>query len=294
MKQEYSFLKDFYPTIIYNCDNVAIKSKKKYLFLIGLDIYLMVLAVLVSLFYNFNTFLIGFIIFILVLSSFIISFIILKQSYDKLWFAGRAICESVKSLTWLFVIGTPPFNIEKEISHVDHLYIDRIKELLKQYPNIYSFLGSENYITAYMKEIRNYNFEDKKAIYIKYRIKEQQDWYTSRCEYNRNKSILFNYFIIFAQVIAIIFIVIAITNPNVTIHIFGLFTSVAIGVLSWQQLKEFRQLANSYGLASQELIMILEESDHIKNLLDLAYFVDDSENAISREHVMWLARKDML
>lgn len=49
---------------------------------------------------------------------------------------------------------------------------------------------------------------------------------------------------------------------------------------------------NSYGLASQELGMIAEQVEYISDPEELSAFILDAENAISREHTLWIARRD--
>jgi hypothetical protein len=60
--------------------------------------------------------------------------------------------------------------------------------------------------------------------------------------------------------------------------------------MTWTQLKKNDQLAQSYGLAAQELLLISGQAIEIKTNEELSAYVVNSENAISREHTMWLAR----
>jgi hypothetical protein len=60
--------------------------------------------------------------------------------------------------------------------------------------------------------------------------------------------------------------------------------------MAWNQMKRNEELSQSYGLATQELIFIYEQSTQVKTEEELSNYVISSENAISREHKMWLAR----
>jgi hypothetical protein len=65
----------------------------------------------------------------------------------------------------------------------------------------------------------------------------------------------------------------------------------ASAALSWSQAKRFRELGNAYGLTVHEISLIREESGRIKTEDDFSEFVNNSENAFSREHTQWVARR---
>ena len=62
--------------------------------------------------------------------------------------------------------------------------------------------------------------------------------------------------------------------------------------LGWIQAKRFSELSASYALAAFEISLIKLQSGSIKTDEDLSRFVGDTENAFSREHTQWVARKD--
>jgi hypothetical protein len=68
--------------------------------------------------------------------------------------------------------------------------------------------------------------------------------------------------------------------------------TLALSVLTWLQAKRYQELAETYSLAAQD-IAILEGGLPIVNTEeDFSRFVADAENAFSREHTQWIARKD--
>lgn len=82
-----------------------------------------------------------------------------------------------------------------------------------------------------------------------------------------------------------------IRNPGSNWNVVGLFTTISAAALSWLQLKQHQELRLAYTTAAQELNFILDCSSSINNEEKLSEFVLDSENAISREHTLWLAQK---
>jgi len=68
---------------------------------------------------------------------------------------------------------------------------------------------------------------------------------------------------------------------------------MAASVLSWMQAKRFSELAASYALAAHEISLIREKSMLPNTPDEFSQFVGDAENAFSREHTQWVARKDV-
>lgn len=81
-------------------------------------------------------------------------------------------------------------------------------------------------------------------------------------------------------------------NPLSPIKLTGLLTTIASSFIAWLQVKQHQELSQSYSIAAQELGLILEQGQHIHTEEDFCAFVSDSENAISREHTLWVARRD--
>ena len=69
---------------------------------------------------------------------------------------------------------------------------------------------------------------------------------------------------------------------------------MAAAFVAWLQLKRHQELANSYALAAQELSFIAEQIQRVETAGEFSKFVSDAENAISREHTLWAARRDQV
>ncbi len=72
-----------------------------------------------------------------------------------------------------------------------------------------------------------------------------------------------------------------------------LITSIAASIIAWAQVKQFEEFAQAYGTTAQEISLILTQLPYITDENKFAVFVGDTENAFSREHTLWLARKDV-
>jgi hypothetical protein len=65
----------------------------------------------------------------------------------------------------------------------------------------------------------------------------------------------------------------------------------ASAALTWLQAKKHNELSLSYVLAAQEIVLIKGEALSVNSEKKLSGFVLDAENAFSREHTQWVARK---
>jgi hypothetical protein len=71
-----------------------------------------------------------------------------------------------------------------------------------------------------------------------------------------------------------------------------LFAAMANAFVAWPQVKQHESVAQAYAIATMDLGLIQEQGARIEGDAQLAAFVADAENAISREHTLWVARRD--
>lgn len=57
-------------------------------------------------------------------------------------------------------------------------------------------------------------------------------------------------------------------------------------------MRQHEELAQSYAVAALELGFIEEQVGRVSDDKGLSAFVADAESAISREHTLWIARRD--
>jgi len=67
----------------------------------------------------------------------------------------------------------------------------------------------------------------------------------------------------------------------------------AASLLSWMQAKRYSELAASYALTAHEIGFIAAQARQQMPEHQFSDFVGDAENAFSREHTQWIARKDV-
>lgn len=283
-----------YPNIFVTADSQSKKSQKRF---VNLTLAILILIFLTTFSSTSRDFPNGVTLaasLLLVLST-LLTILIYFLKPEKTWYDGRAIAESAKSLTWKFMMGTSPFSNVLEPEQAEEKLIKNLKQIIGQKKEFYKLVGEQfgegNQITPKMIENRQKPLNERVGIYAAERIEEQRKWYTKNSKDNRRyKNIAFACLVGF-QVLAIVFLVMEIYE-TVSFTITPLLACLATSTIALLQLKRFQELTESYGITATELSLIKSKIRHIESEDDLQNFVDDAETAISREHTLWLARRD--
>lgn len=211
------------------------------------------------------------------------------------WYQARALAESVKTSTWRFVMLAEPFADSAEGASEEKFRL-LLDELLAENKGMGAYLGGawsdRDQITPQMLRTRNCSFKEKNDGYLQARIDEQRRWYARKSGDNRKsaKKWFIGLCILYFGVISCLMVRIAApATPYLPIDALAVAAGCAIG---WTQLKRFNELASAYGLTAHEIGIIKSRYVSVHDEDSLARFVSDSENAFSREHTQWAARRD--
>lgn len=287
-----------YPNYFLAADTTSQKAQFWYIRLFGLDLLLMVLSALLSI-YNYQTEYSKTIVYavsgLFLLGSLLISIFLKVKKYEDIWYRGRALAESCKTLTWRFIMCSEYFENTLSNEEVEKRFIQRIKEISNEFTDLNKVLNSKqlnvDIITAEMKRIRGLSLVDKKTYYLNNRIQNQINWYSSNAEESKLKYDVWFVVIILLQFLALISIVFLVKYPSSGYNFVGLFSTVAASGFSWLQVKKYQENKEAYTTANSELNLIKAEGSRNFSNDEFSEYVLDSENAMSREHTMWLAQK---
>jgi hypothetical protein len=285
-----------YPSYYTAADTASKKSQTTYLLFIGINLGFMIIAALMGV-YNFQCVVAKLWIYIvsgvLLLSSLIFTIVLRTLKFEDTWYQGRALAESVKTLTWRFITCAETF--EKNLTNVDEVFTKRIVELLTEFKTLNKSLDAnilkQPIVTDDMKKRRAQSLDERKKAYLNERIIEQKKWYAKKATYNKKGYLFWFICILIFQASAIASVVFLITVPTSNLKFVGLFTTLASAALSWLQLKQHQSLKQAYTTAVLELGIIEVAVDKVASEEALSKFVLDSENAVSREHTLWMAQR---
>jgi len=148
-------------------------------------------------------------------------------------------------------------------------------------------------ITSTMEAIRRSSLEERMSIYENQRVDDQRTWYAKKAGYNRRMSKRWFILMCAFQLLAIVSVLIRIAYPGWDKLPTEVLAVAAASVLSWMQVKRFQELSTSYNFTAQEIGMIKGALQDVRDEEKFSDFVSDAENAFSREHTQWLARRDV-
>ncbi|MET8141782.1 DUF4231 domain-containing protein [Sphaerisporangium sp. NPDC005288] len=225
---------------------------------------------------------------------------------DRQWYEARAAAESAKTLAWRYLVGGAPFGRDGDERsggdsggsggsrsgdgevHVDLLLHQRFSELTR---GIHGFapvppMEEESQVTTMMREIRALSLEERKQHYMTGRINEQRTWYGAKARYHDRRASQWSVALAALEAVGLIA---AILNADqvIDMDLPGIVGAIAAAGIAWLQTRQHQQLATSYSIAALELSDIVSRVEWPRTETEWAHFVDESEEAIAREHMLW-------
>jgi hypothetical protein len=212
---------------------------------------------------------------------------------ERTWYEGRAAAESVKTLSWRYAVGGEPFNVGvDDETHVADLFLARLKSLFDVIKDLdlAAPTSSEEQITPCMRDVRALALAERKDIYRQGRVGEQQKWYRAKASWNRRYASRWTWAMLAIEILGVMFGILkaigVIEGDLLTVSGVILATATA-----WMQTKQYRTLATAYTVTALELASVRSKIANQYSEAEWAKFVNDAEEAFSREHTLWKASR---
>lgn len=208
---------------------------------------------------------------------------------ERSWYAGRAVAESAKTLAWRYVVKGEPFGGSMSDEDADVLLNDRTREVLDRGKDQIDLNAGDAVITASMRELRQAGFDERRRTYIEYRTIEQRTWYSEKARCNERLATVWRFVLLAAELLAVVIAAIVL-GQDVPLDVPGLIAVAVASGAAWVAIKQYSPLTSAYRVAATELAL---QEDLLLSIRedDWAQAVADAEEAISREHTMWLASR---
>ena len=281
-----------YPGLYQETDEASNKAQNVYLRTISLYLLLLIGAAVLSLLMGTSTVLaiIAALIFIVTL---FLSIALAVKRYDKTWYNARAVAESVKTVTWRYLMHAEPYDGDDTVAR--HDFIKDLQQILEQNKDLAQIFTGEkatkDAISKEMARIRSLTLKERISLYLTDRIDEQRGWYCKKAALNRRQAMCWFILMCMAQAFALIFVFVRIAKPMWSHLPIDVCIVCAAAALTWIQLKRFQDLSTAYSLTAHEISLLREHSQDASNAAEFSVFVNDAENAFSREHTQWQARR---
>ncbi len=283
------------PGLYLSAEQASLKAQAAYYHSLRAYLILLLTATLISFYWPRSPYaiIISALLFLITLA--ILVYIRVKRP-DDVWYNARAVAESVKTRAWRWMMRAEPYENCKSIDIVSRKFIDDLKAILIQNQNLSDALeansGIDAPITVAMKNIREKTLTERLEIYKKYRIDDQSNWYARKSMFNKLRARQWFWVSVFFHFGAILMLMYRILNPIASLPI-EVFATTASAALTWLQSKKHNELNSSYTLAAHEIALIKGGAPSKVTEKKISDFVLNSENAFSREHTLWLARKSV-
>lgn len=282
-----------FPALYRSADRLSLRAQRSFFLSLGAQLVLLVLAAALSVF-NMPHWGIAVAQAVVLLGALGCSIFLFAKRPDRQWYAGRAVAESIKTITWRYVSLAEPFESSDEMV-MRQEFSRKLKAVVDQNREVAQALtehldGAQ--ITQAMASMRAESLDVRKAKYAEARIADQLSWYAKKAAFNRTMSEKFFLGLIAVNGFAVLSALFRIRFADAPYWPTDIFVASAASLLTWMQAKRFGELAASYALAAHEISLIRDQALLPTTPHAFSLFVGDAENAFSREHTQWVARKD--
>ncbi|MGH7216732.1 MAG: DUF4231 domain-containing protein [Nitrospiraceae bacterium] len=227
----------------------------------------------------------------------LLMWVLRAKRYEKVWFDCRAVAESVKTATWRYMMQAPPYDRDEDEAHVDTGFLKDLGDIRGARPGVDAHLAGlvsgATQISDCMRRTRVLPLDERKKIYLRDRLVDQKTWYDGKARANRSSASAWFWTVAGLQVVALCLAIVQSDALLMSIDPVPIIMAVAAALVAWTQAKRHDELTQSYSLAAQELSSLEALAPHASDPKSLQAFVTQAEEAISREHTLWMARRNI-
>ncbi|HLG12476.1 MAG TPA: DUF4231 domain-containing protein [Dehalococcoidia bacterium] len=208
---------------------------------------------------------------------------------ERTWYEGRALAESTKTVAWRFAVAAAPFPADIDSSR--ERFVQRLREILSGFEDVpleSDDLGSQ--ITPEMEALRAASLDERKRAYKTSRVQDQRQWYSSRAEHHLKSYHRFALLTLGLELAGGSLAVLKAAGA-IDFDLVSLAAAAASALIAWENANQHSTLAKAYNIAAQELGSIYDIVESQRDEQAWSSFVDQAEEAISREHTTWRASR---
>jgi SMODS and SLOG-associating 2TM effector domain 1/SMODS and SLOG-associating 2TM effector domain 3 len=209
---------------------------------------------------------------------------------EKRWYDARAAAESIKSASWQFAVagGAYPLSDTEATAHFNEM----LQSVLDSFPDLNSPASSGNSfaVSPEMTRLRGESQSDRLAAYKQDRVQDQLNWYIRKAKWNKQRAKRWRNGLVVIDGCAIglgLMRALGVFDFNWL----GVLAALAASVAAWQQTKKFAELSESYSVTSHEVNLVSSTLAAGLDEESWAESIHSAELAFSREHTLWLARR---
>jgi hypothetical protein len=219
---------------------------------------------------------------------------LVRDRPEQRWYEARAAAESAKTLGWRYAVGAEPFGVEALSGRdADRLLIQRLDDVLTDLDDLASEPphGGAEQITPAMRAVRVAPLLVRRAVYERWRIGEELEWYRAKGAWNQHRAHQLTLAVLAFEVVGVTGALLRVAG--ITVNLLGVAAAGAAALGLWSQTRQHQVLAHAYAVTAQEVSSIRSLIQWQESEQEWSGFVDDAEAAISREHTLWRAKRGL-
>ncbi len=177
-----------FPALYRSANDLSLDSQKYFFNALRMHLILLVIAATLSI-TSISHWSIAVFQLLALLGTLFCSIYLFTKRPDRYWYAGRAVAESIKTITWRYVCRAEPFQNDDPVARSE--FQRKLKAIIDQNKDVSQSLT--NYldapqITDVMTKMRALGLDERKVAYANNRIKDQLSWYAKKAVFNRKAS----------------------------------------------------------------------------------------------------------
>jgi hypothetical protein len=227
------------------------------------------------------------------LAAMMIDIGLLRARPERSWYDGRALAESVKTLTWRFVVGGRPFEVQVAEAEAVRAFIDEVDRVRASAPPPRLQPVTAPVVTPAMLELRRLPLAERRRGYLTERVQDQLDWYSRKSVDHGRRATAWRSVLLGAEIVGVVTGLLTVVGV-LSVPVEGLVATAVAAAGAWMGVRQYDSLARAYAYAAADLSVVSSRLALIDDEAAWAQAVADAEEAISREHTMWRASRNAL
>lgn len=204
------------------------------------------------------------------------------------WYNSRSSAESLKTQSWLYMMKAGAYSQ----SNARVIFGKALANILKNETNDKGVPASASpaapqAISSYMETVRRLTERQRYDIYMKHRFHDQLVYFQRRAGEHESEARRFS---IYAAILEIIALTLGayFIYANSFNSLVGALITIAAAFGAWIHIRNGERIAHSYRVISQDLTILNTKFGKITSSSDFFDFVEQTENALAREHAQWV------
>jgi hypothetical protein len=224
------------------------------------------------------------------LGTLVLEIWLLGRSPERDWYDGRALAESVKTLSWRYAVAASPFSASLSDEDAERHYVSEAEKLIDDAPATSVIVTAPLGVSDAMRALRHTGLTARRDLYLKNRIGDQLTWYSTKARFNADRARRWRLALILIEALGVIaaalraFGVVDVDLPGILAALLGAGTA-------WLSVRQYDAQSRAYAFAAKDLGTIHNGLRTIDSETEWAVHAADAEEAISREHTMWRASR---